>query len=190
MTDSPTSETAPQPIFLQDGLHPDGLRINTVLTNQTLDNQALDAALQITGTHTVVPQVDSSAMVGGDASLGVAGLGKTVLGLALVLLLIWGLGALFKRLGTGRRFQGQSLRIVASQSVGQRERVVIVEIDDTWLVLGVAPGRVNRLHELPAKTPLTGNEDHNAPTPGTGASGLSFSESFKRALSQRFNRRP
>ncbi|MNN99031.1 Flagellar protein FliO [compost metagenome] len=34
--------------------------------------------------------------------------------------------------------------------LGPRERVVIVEVADTWLVLGVAPGQVSKLHELPA----------------------------------------
>jgi flagellar protein FliO/FliZ len=33
--------------------------------------------------------------------------------------------------------------------VGPRERVVIVEVEDTWLVVGVAPGRVNALHQMP-----------------------------------------
>jgi flagellar protein FliO/FliZ len=36
--------------------------------------------------------------------------------------------------------------------VGQRERVVVVEIGDDWLVLGVAAGQVRALHTLPAQT--------------------------------------
>jgi flagellar protein FliO/FliZ len=33
--------------------------------------------------------------------------------------------------------------------VGQRERVVLVEVADTWLVIGVAPGHVTALHSMP-----------------------------------------
>ncbi|MFY9314498.1 MAG: flagellar biosynthetic protein FliO [Burkholderiales bacterium] len=40
------------------------------------------------------------------------------------------------------------LRVVAAVQVGPRERVVIVEAGDTWLVLGVAPGRVSAIHTL------------------------------------------
>ena len=33
------------------------------------------------------------------------------------------------------------LKTVAALALGPKERVVLVEVDDTWLVLGVAPGR-------------------------------------------------
>ena len=35
--------------------------------------------------------------------------------------------------------------------VGQRERVVVVEIGNTWLVLGIAAGQVRALHTMPAE---------------------------------------
>jgi flagellar protein FliO/FliZ len=38
---------------------------------------------------------------------------------------------------------------VATQALGQRERVVLVEIGDDWLLLGVAPGQVSALHTGP-----------------------------------------
>jgi flagellar protein FliO/FliZ len=40
------------------------------------------------------------------------------------------------------------LRVIAAVQVGPRERVVIVEAEDAWLVLGVAPGRVHPIHTL------------------------------------------
>ncbi len=40
------------------------------------------------------------------------------------------------------------LRVIAAVHVGPRERVVIVEAGEAWLVLGVAPGRVNPIHTL------------------------------------------
>ncbi|MHB1061000.1 MAG: flagellar biosynthetic protein FliO, partial [Thiobacillus sp.] len=33
--------------------------------------------------------------------------------------------------------------------VGARERVVVVEVDNTWLLLGVGGGNVRLLHTLP-----------------------------------------
>jgi flagellar protein FliO/FliZ len=41
------------------------------------------------------------------------------------------------------------VRVRGGIAVGQRERVVVVEVRDTWLVLGVAPGTVRALHSLP-----------------------------------------
>jgi flagellar protein FliO/FliZ len=39
--------------------------------------------------------------------------------------------------------------VVSSASVGTRERVVVVEVGESWLVVGVAPGSVNALMTLP-----------------------------------------
>jgi flagellar protein FliO/FliZ len=77
------------------------------------------------------------------------GLLQATLGLALVLGLLAGAAWLAKRFTPGALKSGVPLRIVASQAVGQRERVVVVEVADQWLVLGVAPGRVNALSTLP-----------------------------------------
>ena len=70
-------------------------------------------------------------------------------GLALVLGLIWGAAWLVKRLAPTTLRSTNLLKIVSMTSVGQRERIVVVEINDTWLIVGVAPGRVNALHTLP-----------------------------------------
>ena len=77
------------------------------------------------------------------------GLLQAVLGLALVLALIWVAGWLMKKLAPGGLASSGLVRTIAATAVGQRERVVVVEVQDTWLVLGVAPGRVNTLHVLP-----------------------------------------
>ena len=42
-----------------------------------------------------------------------------------------------------------AIKVVGTTAVGARERVVVVEIDDTWLLLGVGGGNVRLLHTLP-----------------------------------------
>jgi flagellar protein FliO/FliZ len=73
------------------------------------------------------------------------------LGLAMVLGLIVAAGWFAKRFSIGPAASGV-LKVVAGAAVGQRERVVIVEIGDVWMVVGVAPGRVNALHTMPRGT--------------------------------------
>jgi flagellar protein FliO/FliZ len=41
------------------------------------------------------------------------------------------------------------VKIIGTTAVGARERVVVVEIEDTWLVLGVGGGQVHTLHTFP-----------------------------------------
>lgn len=68
--------------------------------------------------------------------------------LLLVLAVIVGGTWLLKRFSLIPAVASGVVKVVAAAGVGQRERVVVVEIDQTWLVLGVAPGRVNKLHTM------------------------------------------
>lgn len=61
--------------------------------------------------------------------------------LALMALLAWAL----RRFNAGKALGQSNVRVVGGVSVGTRERVVVVEIADQWIVVGVAPGRVNAL---------------------------------------------
>ncbi|VVE51139.1 flagellar biosynthetic protein FliO [Pandoraea aquatica] len=83
-------------------------------------------------------------------SLGGAGIVQTGFGLVLVLALLFGLAWLAKRFGLQRPLGGSNVRIVGSAAVGQRERVVVVEVAGDWVVLGVAPGQVRSLHVIDA----------------------------------------
>jgi flagellar protein FliO/FliZ len=42
-----------------------------------------------------------------------------------------------------------AVKVVGTTPVGTRERVVVVEVDNTWLLLGVGGGNVRLLHTLP-----------------------------------------
>lgn len=69
------------------------------------------------------------------------------------LLLVLGAIALvawiFKRINMPQNAAGSALKVISGVAVGQRERIVLVEVNDTWLVVGVAPGQVTSLHTMP-----------------------------------------
>jgi flagellar protein FliO/FliZ len=77
---------------------------------------------------------------------------QAVAGLALVLAAVAGAAWLMRRLSLARPGLAAPLQLRGALAVGPRERVVVVEIEGTWLVLGVAPGRVSSLHALPKGT--------------------------------------
>jgi flagellar protein FliO/FliZ len=70
-------------------------------------------------------------------------------GTLLVLAVIGGIAWLMKRMAPRGYGSGGVLRVVAGTAVGQRERVVVVEVGGSWLVVGVAPGSVNLLQQMP-----------------------------------------
>lgn len=74
---------------------------------------------------------------------------QLALGLAGVLVLLFASLWLLKRLSAPRGEAAGMMRVVSAIAVGARERVVVVELGGNWLVLGVAPGRVTALAEMP-----------------------------------------
>ncbi|SFQ10565.1 flagellar protein FliO/FliZ [Nitrosomonas cryotolerans] len=69
-------------------------------------------------------------------------------GLLLVLIVIGAATWLLKRFAIIPTTTSNAIKIISTTSIGQRERIVILEVGDTWLVLGVAPGRVSTLHSM------------------------------------------
>ena len=75
---------------------------------------------------------------------------SSALALGLVIAVIFACSYLLRRINAARGRGDRHLKVVTSTAIGQRERVVIVEVEGTWLVLGVGGGQVTTLHELPA----------------------------------------
>ncbi len=84
-------------------------------------------------------------------SWGATGLLQAASGLAVVLALIFLCAWVARRLGLQKHNSGRLVKVIASTSIGQRERVVVVEIGGTWLALGVTPGQIQSLHTMPAQ---------------------------------------
>ncbi|MBW3551280.1 MAG: flagellar biosynthetic protein FliO [Proteobacteria bacterium] len=96
-----------------------------------------------------------------DAAPSSAGaVGSAVLALLLVVALILALAWLARRMPGAVASSNKSLRVVASLAVGQRERVMVVDVGGTQLLLGVGPGGTRTLHTLAEPLPA-----HDAPAP-------------------------
>ncbi|MCE5231821.1 MAG: flagellar biosynthetic protein FliO [Mizugakiibacter sp.] len=89
---------------------------------------------------------------------------RVVLSLAGVVVLILVAGWLTRRLQGGARPGARRLRCIESLNVGVKERVLLVQVGERQLLLGVAPGRVSTLHVLEA--PLPEPAATAAPAPG------------------------
>lgn len=86
-------------------------------------------------------------------------------GLGFVLIVIVGLAWLARRFGFAsyKRQREQLISVKSSCSVGQRERVVVVEIDNTWLLLGVTSSQITHLHTMEAGNKTTNEMDVTSP---------------------------
>ncbi|KAF1047572.1 MAG: Flagellar protein FliO [Herbaspirillum frisingense] len=88
-----------------------------------------------------------------------------LLGLVAVLALMAGIAWLFKRFGIAQNLSGNAAaKVVGGVSVGTRERVMVIEVGEQWIVVGVAPGRVNALATMPRQELATQHDAKaNAP---------------------------
>ncbi|MBV7486326.1 flagellar biosynthetic protein FliO [Bordetella sp. BOR01] len=77
---------------------------------------------------------------------------RVVIGLLLVLAAILAAAWLARRSGLAGRTRSGLLRQVACVQVGPRQSVTVLQIEDTWLVVGVTPSQLTPLHTLPAGT--------------------------------------
>ena len=90
---------------------------------------------------------------------GVAGqLTQLVLGLLLVLGLIFLLAWLLRRVQqAGPAGKGQVIELIGSRALGPRDRLVLVQVGNEQVLLGLTPGTITALHVLkePVQVPST-----------------------------------
>jgi flagellar protein FliO/FliZ len=135
-------------------------------------------------TLAVLPALTVSAAHAAEApaaapSGSTAGSGFTMLlGLLVVLALMVALAWLFKRSGLVKGFGSNAVaKIIGGVSVGTRERVMVIEVADQWIVIGVAPGRVNTLATMPRQEHVT--------TPSDTAPPANFASWLKQTIDKR-----
>jgi flagellar protein FliO/FliZ len=90
------------------------------------------------------------------------GMMQVLFGLLVVLAAIAAIAWLLRRFPLGQNAMGGAVRVVGGVALGPRERLVLVEVGETWLLVGVAPGQVNALHTLPR--PLDAPKGNVLPT--------------------------
>jgi len=77
-----------------------------------------------------------------------AALFQALLGLAVVLALMYAFFWLLRRYGPTQMSAQGAVKVVGGVMLGPRERLVVVEVQDTWLLVGVASGHVSLVHSM------------------------------------------
>lgn len=109
---------------------------------------------RFSGVALLLPFSALAAEPAAQAAMPMAGSGITgqllqlLLGLLLVVGLIFLLAWLMRRVQQLGPRGGQVIKIVASQALGPRDRLVLVQVGGEQLLLGLTPGRIAPLHVL------------------------------------------
>jgi flagellar protein FliO/FliZ len=73
-------------------------------------------------------------------------LASVIGGLAIILILIYGLSWFVKRFAQGGFMQNPGMKMVSSMALGTRERLMLVEVGGKQILLGVTATQINNLH--------------------------------------------
>jgi flagellar protein FliO/FliZ len=74
---------------------------------------------------------------------------QVLLGLIFVLALMGAAAWSLKKFGVAKLAGNAAVKIIGGVSVGSRERVMLIEVGEQWIVIGVAPGQVTALSTMP-----------------------------------------
>jgi len=84
---------------------------------------------------------------------------QVMLALAGVLALIFALAWLFKRFVQPMSLSGQQIKVVSSLALGNKEKLVLAEVNGQQILLGVTAQNINSLQTYAAGEPETKNAD-------------------------------
>ena len=73
-------------------------------------------------------------------------LASLVGGLALILILIFGLSWFVKRFSQGGFVQNQTIKMISAMPLGTRERIMLIDVGGKHILLGLTPTQINTLH--------------------------------------------
>lgn len=105
---------------------------------------------------------------------------QTIFALVLVLALLAALAWAAKRYGPRVTGSSAHLRMVGALNLGGRERILVVEVGDQWIVVGASPGRVNALATMPK-----GDASASAALAGHTPSASNFADWLKQTIDKR-----
>lgn len=89
--------------------------------------------------------------------------GRLVLGLLVVLGLVVLLAWLLRQVQRWQPRSGQIIQVLASQSLGPRERLVLVQVGEQQILLGIAAGQITPVHVLSTPIPISNDSPNASP---------------------------
>jgi flagellar protein FliO/FliZ len=145
--------------------------------------QEPQAAPAATAPAPAAPAVQAPAPAAQSPMAGPSGanLVQTTFALLFVLGLLAVLAWFLKRYGPKAHGGNANVHLVGALSLGGRERIIVVEVGEQWIVVGASPGRVNALATMPKQegAPLAATLHPHQPAAS------SFGEWLKQTIDKR-----
>jgi len=93
-------------------------------------------------------EVSDSSTLKSHTDIGASNYIQMLLGLFFIIAFIFTVAWLIKRMGTMRPSHSNNLKVVAGLNVGQREKIIVLQVMDQQLLVGVTPSNIQLLSKL------------------------------------------
>lgn len=111
---------------------------------------------------------------------------QTLFALIVVLAVLGALAWFLKRYAPKVGGGNANMRVVGALNLGGRERIVVVEIGNEWIVVGASPGRINALATMPRQAgPNDDDGGANAALAAHSPAAHSFADWLKQTIDKR-----
>jgi flagellar protein FliO/FliZ len=121
--------------------------------------------LRLVAAAALLSALNAQAAEQSSAVASAASFFQVLMGLLVVLGLMAAIAWSLKRLNIAKVAGNAPVKVVGGVSVGNRERVIVVEVADQWIVVGVATGQVTALSTMarPQNLPPSSSQDTALP---------------------------
>ncbi len=110
------------------------------------------------------------------------GLAQITISLLVVVALLIGLSVLFKKFGLNRISSPLPLKVIGAVSIGNNQRLVVIEVGEEWILLGVTPQQITTITSMPRQETGGGSQ--------SGENRVNFSTWMQSALEKYHAKKP
>jgi flagellar protein FliO/FliZ len=115
--------------------------------------------------------------------VGSGSLIQITLSLLLVVGLLVGLSILFKKFGMNRIISNSfPVKVIGAIGIGNNQRIMVIEVNDEWIVLGVTPQQISTITTMPRQESSNG--------PGNDMGKIKFATWMQSALEKYHAKKP
>lgn len=126
---------------------------NEVATNKTQTQSDTLQSESKKARITDVAKVDTPKTLKSHTDIGASNYVQMLFGLFAIVVFIFAVAWLIKRMGTLNPNHSSNLKIIAGLSVGQREKIVVIQVMDEQLLVGITQSNIQLLSKLEQPIP-------------------------------------
>ncbi len=118
------------------------------VSKNALENKINNTEVRETDVVTLKPSLNTNDSLENHSQIGVSNYLQMIAGLLGIVVFIFAIAWIIKRTGTLNPAHSTNLKVVAGLNVGQREKIIVVQVMDEQLLVGVTQTNIQLLSKL------------------------------------------